>query len=87
MVGGLNRERRDARLLAVVLMALPVWWALGLAAVAPMLVAAWLGLSLLRQPSRIQLPGGFTWWLLFLIWALLGVVVLWVDAPLAQSGG
>lgn len=84
---GLRWQRRDARALTVVLVALPVWWVLGLAAAAPMAVCGWLGLSVLRQPERVRLLPGTAWWLLFLLWLGLGVAVLWVDAPLAETGG
>ena len=33
------------------------------------------------------MPGGFGWWLLFLIWVALGVFTLFVDAPGAVPGG
>ncbi len=84
---GLRWQRRDARLLTLVFLAFPLWWVLGLTALAPILLAVWLAWSMAHQPERIRLPGGSTWWLLFLVWVLLGVFVLWVNAPLAQPGG
>lgn len=40
-----------------------------------------------RRRSRVVAPGGFGLWLLFLVWVLLGTMVLWADAPGAQPGG
>ena len=65
---------------------LPLWWVLGLAEVAPIALAVPMAVQLLRRRT-IHLPGGFGWWLLFLGWVLLGVVLLWVDAPGAVPGG
>ncbi|MBR7743689.1 hypothetical protein KC207_10350 [Phycicoccus sp. BSK3Z-2] len=72
--------------LAAVVYGYPLWWLLGVAAVVPLLAA----LVMLRQlwrTSPVVLPRGATWWLLFLVWVVIGVATLWVDAPDAVPGG
>lgn len=64
----------------------PVWWLLGLTAVVPMLMAVVMAFQLWRT-KPIVLPRGFGFWTLFLIWTVLGVLTLWVDAPGAVPGG
>ena len=77
---------RNAWPLAALVIGLPLWWVLGLAEAAPIALAVPMAAHLLRRRT-IHLPGGFGWWLLFLGWVLLGVVLLWVDAPGAVPGG
>ncbi|WP_181310265.1 hypothetical protein [Nocardioides campestrisoli] len=72
--------------LAVMLLGWPVWWVLGLAETVPLLIALVMLVQLFRQPE-IHLPRGFGWWLLFLVWVVLGVTMLWIDAPGAVPGG
>jgi hypothetical protein len=72
--------------LAALVIGFPLWWVLGLSDLAPIALAVPMAAQLLRHRT-IHLPGGFGWWLLFLGWVLLGVVLLWVDAPGAVPGG
>ena len=65
---------------------LPLWWVLGLTSAAPILLAVPMAAQL-RRSRPIHLPAGFGWWLLFLVWVVLGVTLLWVDAPGATPGG
>ena len=71
--------------LAALTLGLPVWWALGLGGLAPILLAVPMAAQLLRA-RPVRLPAGFGWWLLFLAWVVLGLAVLWVDAPGAVPG-
>ena len=66
--------------LSLLFLALPLWWVLGLFALAPLLLAIPMAAQLLRSGS-IRLPPGFGWWMLFLLWVLLGAGVLWAQAP------
>ena len=77
---------RTAWPLAAIVLGLPLWWVLGLTSAAPIMLAVPMAAQLLRS-RPIHLPGGFGWWLLFLVWVLLGVTLLWVDAPGATPGG
>lgn len=77
---------RNAWPLAALVLGFPLWWVLGLSELAPLALAVPMAAQLLRRRT-IHLPGGFGWWLLFLAWVLLGVVLLWVDAPSAVPGG
>ena len=72
--------------LAVLFLGFPVWWALGLAQVIFFVVAAAMGVILLRH-RPIRAPQGFHLWLLFLAWMLAGVFVLWAHAPGTIPGG
>ncbi len=80
------RVPRNAWPLAALVIGLPLWWVLGLAGVAPIAVALPMALQLLRR-RKINLPAGFGWWALFLVWVVLGIAVLWIDAPGAVPGG
>jgi hypothetical protein len=72
--------------LTVLLLGLPVWWLLGVVWLVPLVLAVPMALQLHRQ-RRIRVPPGIGWWLLFLVWATLGAMVLWSDAPGAVPGG
>lgn len=72
--------------LTVALLGFPLWWALGLRTILPMLMTVFMADQLLRR-RRLALPVGFTLWALFLVWVAFGVFVLWVDAPGAVPGG
>jgi hypothetical protein len=80
------RVPRNAWPLAALVLGLPLWWVLGLSELAPLALAVPMAAQLLRRRT-IHLPGGFGWWLLFLGWVLLGLALLWVDAPSAVPGG
>src|SRR4051794_20908491 len=60
----------------------PIWWLLGIAAVLPLAVAAVMALDLSRRRT-IPVPRGWTLWCLFLVWVLLGALLLGADAPSA----
>ena len=72
--------------LSLLFLGLPLWWALGLMTILPMVMSLVMARDLLRQ-RRIVLPRGFAVWCIFLVWVLLGALVLWVDAPGAAPGG
>lgn len=83
--------RRDWRLpahwpLSVSLLGFPLWWALGLRTILPILLTLVMADQLHRR-RKLALPSGFTIWALFLVWFALGVFVLWADAPGAVPGG
>lgn len=65
---------------------LPAWWLLGVASFVPLLLAVPLCRDL-RARRRITLPPHLGWWLLFLVWVLLGVGTLWAVAPGAVDDG
>ncbi len=72
--------------LSAMVLGFPLWWALGLRTVVPMLMAVVMADQLLRR-RRLSLPAGFTLWVLYLAWLTLGVFVLFADAPGAEPGG
>jgi hypothetical protein len=67
--------------LAALYLGFPAWWLLGLGEFVFLLVAAPLAIQLIRRPGPILLPRGFGIWMLFLLWVLLGVVTLGLEAP------
>ncbi|WP_315987245.1 hypothetical protein [Actinomadura sp. HBU206391] len=73
--------------LTVVFLGFPLWWVLGLGALIFMIMALPMAVFLYRRRATLVVPRGFGAWLLFLFWALLGVAVLWADAPGAVPGG
>ncbi len=75
------------RSLAVLLLGYPLWWALGVAALLPLLVAAVLVRDLVRRRGPLHLPAGAVPWLLFLCCVVAGVFLLASDAPGAVAGG
>lgn len=84
--GWLARRLGPAWPLRLLLLGFPLWWALGLASFAALIVAVPMALQV-RRTERLRLPAGFGLWLLFLGWMLAGVFVLWADAPGTVSGG
>lgn len=72
--------------LAVVTIAFPVWWILGLSAFVPILATVPMAVDLVRH-GHVRLPRGAVWWALFLVWLLASGFMLWVDAPGAVPGG
>ncbi|MET0837171.1 MAG: hypothetical protein ABWY19_00195 [Marmoricola sp.] len=72
--------------LSFTLLGFPLWWAMGLRTVIPMAMTFVMIDQLLRK-RRLVLPAGFTLWVLFLAWLLLGVFVLFADAPGAAPVG
>lgn len=72
--------------LTLTLLGFPLWWALGLHSVLPILITAVMLDQLVRR-RRIALPTGFVAWALLLVWVAMGVFLLWADAPGAVPGG
>ena len=72
--------------LTALLLGYPLWWVLGIDSLLPLLLAAPMAAQLWRRRT-LRLPAGFGFWVLFLVWVLLGVVLLWADAPGAVPGG
>ncbi len=70
--------------LGLLLIGYPVWWLLGLVPFVLLFTAVSLALELRRRPLR--LPPGFSLWLLFVMWAGLGILVVQSNAPLAVEG-
>ncbi|MQA86947.1 MAG: hypothetical protein GEV03_20535 [Streptosporangiales bacterium] len=58
----------------------PVWWALGLSEFILPILAVPMALHLLRR-APIKVPPGFGIWMLFLLWVVVGAVVLNVNPP------
>jgi capsular polysaccharide biosynthesis protein len=73
--------------LSLLFLGFPLWWALGLTVLLPMVLSLVMADQLLRRRRRLVLPQGFALWAVFLVWVLIGVVVLWADAPSAIPGG
>ena len=61
----------------------PVWWALGLSAFAPVIVAVPM-LVLLVVRRRVRMPRSFALWLLFVLWA--GAAAIELDSSLRMVG-
>ncbi len=75
------------RAFVVSLVGLPVWWLLGVATTVPLVLAVVLAWDLWTRP-RVALPRHIGWWLLFLLWVLLGLGTLTAVAPGgADEGG
>jgi capsular polysaccharide biosynthesis protein/Mrp family chromosome partitioning ATPase len=63
----------------------PVWWLLGVVPFVMLFATASLAIELWhRRPLR--LPAGFSFWLLFLVWVVLGILVVQTNAPLSVEG-
>lgn len=72
--------------LTVLCVGFPLWWALGLASLLPLVLALPMALTLLRR-RPLHVPRGFGWWLLFLACVVVSVTMSFVDAPGAVPGG
>lgn len=72
--------------LKVLLLGVPIWWALGVFWVIFILAAVVMAGDMVRR-GRVRLPTGFGIWVLFLIWMAAGVMVLWAHAPGTLDGG
>lgn len=79
-------RQRSGWPLVVLFAGWPLWWVLGLAELMPLAVAGVMAAQLLRR-RPVAFPRGFGWWVLFLVWVVLGAALLWVDAPGAVPGG
>lgn len=66
----------------------PLWWVLGLSGFIYPIMAVPMAVALLRR-RPIVVPPGFGWWLLFLLWSLVGIFVLGVNPPgtVAEGAG
>lgn len=80
-------DRAVTRAFVALFLGWPLWWVLGVGAIAPLAVAALAALALLRRREPLHLPPGTSVWLLFLVWVGAGVFLLGVDAPGAAPGG
>ncbi len=72
--------------LTVLCLGFPLWWALGMAELMPLMLMIPMGLQVLRR-HPIRVPDGFGWWLIFLLTVVASVAMLFVDAPGAVPGG
>ncbi|MBC9733458.1 hypothetical protein [Nocardioides marmotae] len=72
--------------LVLLLAGYPAWWLLGVDSFLPLALAVPMLLQLRRRPTLL-LPAGLGLWLLFCCWVVVGVVLLWTDAPGAIPGG
>jgi len=79
------RERAPGWPLTLLFAGYPVWWLLGITLPVTMVVIALL-IGELRRMPRIRYPRFGSLWGLFMAWALLGVLVVQVDAPYAVAG-
>jgi len=57
----------------------PLWWVMGWTEIMPVAMGLVMGVMLLRR-RRVEMPKGFGWWALYLVWSLAGVLVLGVPA-------
>jgi hypothetical protein len=88
---GRGRARRGLRLtpgwpLSVLILGFPVWWALGVSELLVFILIVPMTLRLIGRRG-IVVPRGFGWWMVFLFWMLLGLPLLFSDAPLGIPGG
>ncbi|WP_051485533.1 hypothetical protein [Nocardioides sp. J54] len=75
------------RAFVVGVLGLPAWWLLGIASFVPVLMVLPMARDLWVRRNR-NVPPHFGWWLLFLVWVLLGIGTLWALAPgSADTGG
>ncbi|MBV6727043.1 hypothetical protein [Nocardioides daeguensis] len=81
-----GRGHLAERCFVVAIAGLPVWWLLGLASLVPLALAVPLAWDL-RKRRRVTLPPYAGWWVLFLLWVVLGVGTLWAAAPGAVDDG
>lgn len=72
--------------LAVLYLGFPLWWALGLAQLIFFAMAAAMAVILHRQ-GPLRVPRGFTPWVLFLVWMLVGAFLVRANAPGTVPGG
>ena len=71
--------------LSLLFIGYPVWWLLGIVPFVMVVATGWLAIDLWhRRPLRI--PAGFSFWLLFLVWVVLGILVVQTNAPLSVVG-
>jgi hypothetical protein len=73
--------------LTVIFLGFPLWWLLGLGMLIFLIMSVPMAIHLYQRRSRVLVPQGFGAWLVFLAWVVLGVGVLWANAPGAVPGG
>jgi hypothetical protein len=66
--------------LKILFLGFPLWWAMGLASFIFLIVAAIMGVQMVRR-GPIRVPTGFGIWVLFMLWMFAGVFMLYVHAP------
>lgn len=71
--------------LSVLFLGFPLWWALGLAQLIFLVMAAAMAVTLYRH-RPVRVPHGFSLWLLFLAWMAAGALLLRVHAPGTVAG-
>jgi hypothetical protein len=59
----------------------PLWWLIGLAGIIPLVAAVIMAVQLAHLEQRVRTPRGLGFWLLFLLWVVLGVFLLQIAAP------
>ncbi len=72
--------------LKALLLGFPLWWALGVSSFAGLAAAVVMTVQLVRRRT-IRVPVGFGLWVVFLVWLLVGVLLLWAHAPGTLDGG
>jgi hypothetical protein len=72
--------------LMVLIIGFPLWWLLGLSEILVFVLAVPMAWQLVRR-DKVVVPRGFGWWLLFLLWVLVGLPLLFIDAPNGVPGG
>lgn len=72
--------------LSVLYLGFPLWWALGLAQLIFLVMAAAMAVILYRR-RPLKVPHGFSIWLLFLVWMAAGVLLLQAHAPDTVTAG
>ena len=65
--------------LALAFVPFPLWWVMGWTEIMPVAMGLIMGVMLLRR-RRVEMPKGFGWWALYLVWSLAGLFVLGVPA-------
>ncbi|MEU0238828.1 ligase [Nocardiopsis sp. NPDC006198] len=67
----------------------PLWWALGMGQFAYWLFAVPMAAELVRRhrTAGLRVPPGFWLWALFLVWSLLGLLLVPLDMPGTVPGG
>lgn len=80
-----HRGRRADWPLVALIGFFPLWWALGLGSLIVPVLAVPMLLAL-RHRRPLRLPPGFTVWLVFLVWNVIGLVMLSKTAPHTVPG-
>ena len=71
--------------LALALCPFGLWWLLGISSFVGPIAAVFMSIELARRRA-LRVPKGFGLWALFVLWVVMGVVVLQVNAPGAVPG-